>query len=311
MIRRSMRCCVSTFACAMALLFLHQVPAAAVIIDSGDGTGNTTAPPDDPGWENVGSSSGFPVVYLRNGWILTAAHVGIGDVLLDSLVYTAVPGSDIQLDNGDGTFADLVLFSITPLPTVPDLTVRTNTSLPSGDIMLVGKGRDRGTASDTDDPGIWTPPPSNPTPAIEGWYWSSTSSSMRWGTNTVAGAWTLGAPDTKSFYTLFDDPASVNHTAHESQAANGDSGGAVFAQDGLDWELAGIMWAIATFSGQNPNTSALRGNVTVIADLSFYATDINAITATVPEPALLLQLLAGAGAIAALNQRRERKRPRA
>lgn len=34
--------------------------ASAVIIDSGDGTGNTTAPvPDDPGWSNVGNRTGL------------------------------------------------------------------------------------------------------------------------------------------------------------------------------------------------------------------------------------------------------------
>ncbi|MGY8803297.1 MAG: hypothetical protein ACKVK6_03580, partial [bacterium] len=92
--------------------------ASAVVIDSGDGTGNTTAPADDPGWSNIGSRNGLGVVYLRNGWVITANHVGAGDILLGGSLYTLVPGSAVQLENGDGTMADLVVFGITPLPAV-------------------------------------------------------------------------------------------------------------------------------------------------------------------------------------------------
>lgn len=293
------------FALALCALCATAIPAPAdaVIIDSGDGTGNTTAPPDDPGWDNVGTKSGLTVVYLRNGWVITANHVGIGDILLDGGVYAHVPGSGVQLDNGDGTFADLLVYAITPIPTLPDLEIRANPSLPTGEVILVGKGRDRGAASDTDDPGIWTPP-GNPVPAIPGFYWGNTSS-LRWGTNEVTGYWTLGDPDTESIYTLFDDTGSLDHTPDECQGANGDSGGALFAKDGLDWELAGIIWGIANFGGQNPNVSALRGNATIAADLSFYQVDIDAITATpVPEPAVVLQLVAGAAITGLMAQRR-------
>lgn len=279
-------------------------PAHAVIIDSGDGTGNTTAPPDDPGWDNVGTKSGLTVVYLRNGWVITANHVGIGDILLDGGVYAHVPGSGIQIDNGDGTFADLLVYAITPIPSLPDLEIRANTSLPTGEVILVGRGRGRGAASDSDDPGIWTAPPSNPVPAIPGWYWGN-GGELRWGTNEVTGYWTIGDPDTESIYTLFDETGSANHTPDECQGANGDSGGALFAKDGIDWELAGVIWGIANFAGQNPNASALRGNATIAADLAFYRDDINAITATpVPEPAMALQLVVGAALTGCLARRR-------
>ena len=65
------------------------------------------------------------------------------------------------------------------------------------------------------------------------------------------------------------------------------------------------MWAIAPFQGQNPNTSALRGNATLAADLSFYRDEIVSLTATpVPEPALVLQLITGAGFLAVVNRSR-------
>ena len=39
---------------AVVLALSWGAPAGAVIIASGDGTGNTSAPLDDPGWAHVG-----------------------------------------------------------------------------------------------------------------------------------------------------------------------------------------------------------------------------------------------------------------
>lgn len=291
---------------ALLLAILLPFPAAAVIIDSGDGSENITAPPDDPGWANIGITNGATAVYLRNGWIITAAHVGIGDVVLGGTVYSAVPGSDTQLDDGQGTLADLVVFAITPIPGLPDLEIRSNTHLPAGEVIIAGHGRNRGAATDSDDPGVWTAPPENPSPAIEGWFWMS-SKTRRWGTNTVVDFWGFSPIDTESFYTLFDAEGSPEHTSHECQGTNGDSGAALFAKDAGDWELAGLVWAVAPFNGQNLNASSLRGNATLAADLSFYRDDIVTLTATpVPEPGTVLQLITGAGFLACVQRRRAR-----
>ncbi len=293
---------VRALAFAIAASAFIALPAVAVIIDSGDGTGNVTPPPDDPGFINVGRKSGLSVVYLRNGWVLTANHVGIGDVILDGITYSHIPGSGIQLDDGMGTLADLLLFSITPLPPIPDLPVRTNPALPTGEVIMAGGGRNRGAATDSDDPGVWLPQP-GPIPAIPGWYWGS-AGPVRWGTNEVTDFWSFSTLDTESFYTTFDYTTSSDHTFHECQAANGDSGGALFAKDGPDWELAGIIWAVAGYGDQIGNTSALRGNVTLVADLSYYSADINTITATVPEPSVVLQYAVAAGLLSLFVRRR-------
>jgi len=65
---------------------------------SGDGTQNTTAPLDDPGWANLGIRGGISAVYLGNRRVVTAAHVGIGSVTFRGVLYDAIPGHD-----GDGT----------------------------------------------------------------------------------------------------------------------------------------------------------------------------------------------------------------
>jgi hypothetical protein len=284
------------------------LPSAAVIIDSGDGSGNTTAPLDDPGFANVGVRGSLTGVYLRNGWILTANHVGLGDIWLDGTVYTAIPGTATQLSD-EGIFADLVVFAVTPIPSLPDLEIRSNSNLPNGEVILVGHGLNRGVPSDTDDPGIWTPPPDNPSPPIGGWYWDVVSE-LRWGTNTVEDFWTAGNPPTKSFFTVFDEPGDPGHTDHESQTANRDSGGALFAKQGPNWELAGILWGSGVFVGQNFNTSALRGNASIAGDLSVYRDEIMALTATpVPEPSVVLQLCTGAAVVAGMKRRRGQRRP--
>ena len=77
-----------SFACTIlaSLLSLWLTGAAsAVIIDSSDGTGNTAAPSPDPGWSYVGTRGGLTAVYLGDGWVLTANHVGAGDVTLSAL----------------------------------------------------------------------------------------------------------------------------------------------------------------------------------------------------------------------------------
>ena len=105
---------------------------------------------------------------------------------------------------------------------------------------------------------------------------------MRWGTNFAEPVANLpdyeDAFETHLFSTVFDE-SGTGHSLHEAQAATGDSGGAVFASTGLGHELAGILIAIATFPEQ-PAATALYGNETLAADLSFYRDEIVAL----PEP---------------------------
>jgi len=302
------------FAAIVAALGIAP-PAGAVIIDSGDGTGNTSAPPacpapgspvcGDPGWDHVGSTlSSLSVVYIRNRWILTANHVPVDSVVLNGATHAFVPGTEIRLDNGDGTFPDLKVWGIESDPGLPELPIRSNTNLPSGEVIMIGKGRNRGAATDSDDPTIWVAPPTPPATPIPGWLWDA-SKTKRWGVNVVVDAWLPDPLDTVSFYTVFDYTASSGHRTHEAHGTEGDSGGAVFAKQGNSWELAGTMFALARWDG-HLNNSALRGEATIVADLSFYRDQILTLTAAepIPEPDGLAGLGAGLLLLAALNRRR-------
>jgi hypothetical protein len=274
---------------AHALALSLAVPAAAVIIDSGDGSGNTTAPvPDDPGWSNVGTIGALTGVYLGGRFVLTAAHVGPGNIVLDGETYLYVPGTAVQLDNGEPppntTYADLLMFQIYPEPPLPALEIADLSPAVLTPLILIGHGVDRG------PPTSWN--------FIDGYYWGS-AQSMRWGTNAVSGAQLIELSGTASWSieTRFDEGGSD----HEAQAAFGDSGGASFAPSGPQWELAGILFAILPFPGQ-PSGTALYGNFTYSVDLSFYRDQILDVMA-MPEPSAGVG--PGAAFVALLARRRQ------
>jgi hypothetical protein len=104
---------------------LSTIQLRAVEIISSD-TFNTTAPTDAniAGWETgwnaggitgsnyVGSDNGASGVYLGDGFVLTAGHVGPNNFILDGQTYDVVAGSGQQI----GT-ADLSLFRISTTST--------------------------------------------------------------------------------------------------------------------------------------------------------------------------------------------------
>jgi hypothetical protein len=239
-----------------AITMLTAVAGPAVIIATGDGTGNSTAPANDPGWANVGTrTTGLTVVYLGNGWVLTANHVGVGDVVLAGQTYSAVSGTERQIVNPDGTGADLVLFQINGRPNLPYLPIAplgppTTTSI----VTLIGAGVNRGPATS------WN--------GIDGFLWGG-STTMRWGTAPVVQVGTalsLNGYVTHGFATVF---TNVGTTAFPAQAALGDSGGAAFLNVNGTWMLVGVLFAVGEYSNQPAGTS-LFGDYTYAADLSFY-----------------------------------------
>jgi hypothetical protein len=241
-------------------------PSHAVIVDSGDGTGNTSAPADDPGWAHVGTTAGgLTVIYLGNGWILTANHVGFGDVVLEGGSYQAVAGSYLRLENDSGPPPDLGVFRIRPSPGLPILPIRSSTPSPGTAVTMIGHGHNRGPSTS------WNPP--GPVGPIDGYEWGA-SRTMRWGSNLAGGSGTVLY--TESFYTSFTETGG---TTHEAQAANGDSGGAVFIKNGSSsvWELAGVMFSVGEYEDQPPDL-ALYGNLTYAADLASYRDQIIGIT---------------------------------
>jgi hypothetical protein len=250
----------------LALALLVSAPADALVFISGDGQGNTTPPPDDPGWDHVGRVGGLNGIYLGNGWMLTANHVPTATANFNGAFYAAVPGSEVQLQNPDLSLADLKVFRIDPFPSLPLTKIRASTPAANTNVTMIAGGALRGTATS------WM--------GYDGWFWGGTTGE-HWATNKIydsgfsSGTWAI----TTDF-----DKLSMGGTTDEGQGATGDSGGALFIKNGSVWELAGVLFAIGPFPGQ-PDSTALQGkasqpvgNLTFAANLSIYRDQIVAIT---------------------------------
>ena len=293
-----------------ALLPAFLPMAQAVVINSASGTGNTNAPVDDPGWANLGFLGLGTGIYLGEGWVLTASHVGPGTITLAGVAYAPLSGSAVQLTNsvvGKTTLTDLILFRLATTPAgLGPLTLASSPPTLGNPVVMIGAGRDRGAFTEWDinqstSPWTWTEVPSGGDAAG---YKTLSTRSMRWGTNTVnTGSlwvtvpdWSNNLVDVASMATIFDDAADPDD---EAQAVFGDSGGAVFTKNGSAWELGGVMIAVGGFNGQpSAGETPIYGNATYSADISSYALQIMSI---IPEPstyALLVLSVLGVGVYA-------------
>ena len=245
---------------ALALAgLLAAAPAPAVLIASGDGSGNTSAPPSDPGWSHVGAVNGLTGVYLGDGWVLTANHVGTGPITLGGVSYPVVANSTVRLQHTPGVYTDLRLFQLVADPGLTTLPVASTSPPRYSEALLIGRGRNRGA------PYTFS--------GHSGWYWGA-GYVQRWGTNAVsqpAFDLNLSGVPVRALGFSFDD---LGGTAPECVGTTGDSGGAAF----VDGELAGILVAIWSYGGQAAGTSVF-GNGTYVADLSYYRDQILSVAA--------------------------------
>ena len=239
-------------------------PTARALVVQADPEAVTRAPAAGTAFANVGRIGGTTGVYLGDGWVLTAGHVGAGELQLGAERYRAVPGSWVPVRGGGAIAPDLGLFRVDPKPPLPRLEIASLAPKPGDPLLLVGCGVGRGEAFEWD--------------GRVGWRWSQPGV-CRWGKNQIAAVeldTATGGASTHVFATLFSEGEP-----EEAQAAHGDSGGAGFAARPGGWVLAGIMIAVKTFPGQ-PAESSVVGDSTHLADLSHYRAEILSIVGGAP-----------------------------
>jgi hypothetical protein len=242
----------------LAAILLATGSAQALVV-AGDGASEQT-PPNDPGWAHVGRLGTVTGIYIGGGWVLSASHAGLRDLVLGDATYPAVPDSRIKLDmpGQPQIQSDVALFRVDPAPDLPPLALQLEAPEKGTPALLVGLGQGRGA----------------PYAGTAGWSWKR-GRVRRWGTNEVSRVgFDLAGPG-KRLTRCFRMDFSRDGTPQEAQAAKGDSGGAVFLWDGQAYRLGGIMLSIGHGRGQAPST-ALFGNFTNAADVSQYVPQIEA-----------------------------------
>lgn len=267
------------------LCSLSSLPAAGMVINAdttaaSNPSANTIAPLDDPGWANVGLFGGGGGVYLGNGWVITARHFSLANTItFDTGTFNRIAGTTVNLQNPDPSDGnpDLRMFRIDGNPGLPALSIIESSPTVGTALVMIGHGRIR--VSELKDV-TGTSPPGPPQPDRTGYEVSTSTRQKTWGTNNVSQLTALFEDDggrvTHAFRSTFDDVEG------NAQGTIGDSaGGAFIYNETLDqWELAGVLLAITSFTNQLDNTAAF-GNQTIFADLSIYRDQIITI---IPEP---------------------------
>lgn len=274
-------------------------------------TGNTSRPPveDDPGWSNVGLLKNSTALYLGDGWVLTAAHVGAGPVTFPELgTYEADDTSSFRPANPTGmgltVLADLVMFRLKEKPPLSPVALAASSPPLGAQVWVAGNGKDRAATQTqwnvTDSGSVWNWSETTQRGAYQG-YKTNATNALRWGTNLIESdelvrrefdedirfKLATGVGDTLSLVTEFDlegskadsqvkGPDGKTATAYESQAVLNDSGGAMFYKrpDGR-WELAGTVIAVEGHRNQPDVTrTAIFGDFTFYADIASYLPQI-------------------------------------
>lgn len=255
---------------AVALFFMLVAAAHAVILfRTGDPTANTTAPTGalaGTGWELQGTFGNFLGTPIAPHFFITARHIGGAENFsFGGRAYTV-------LRSFDDPESDLAIWEVAE--TFPRHAILYTGSGEVGRHLVVfGRGTQRGPERVVDG-------------ALRGWEWSTGDLVQRWGENQVARI-TQARSGADLLYATFDQ-SGLPEEAHLSA---GDSGGAVFVDDGGVWKLAGINYDVDSFAsgpdGGGPYNAALfdeRGSYTADGSLvtgnapvpsGFYATRIS------------------------------------
>lgn len=240
---------------------------------------------DDFGFANVGQKGFASGVYLGDRWVLTARHVGTGDITLNGITYHYEEESAQTIKNPSGfeqldsVYTDLILYRLTEEPDLPALKIATTPPPIATDLYLAGNGYRRQdslsywTVSGTD--WVWTE--SETTTSYWG-YKTQDGHELNWGRNQVIAS-SRGPTDSTHYLTLDSTDMVAIKTRfdvqqpREAQAVSGDSGGGAFYFDNEEgWVLAGIISCIEV--PPNSPTYAISEATTCCVDLSFYRDEI-------------------------------------
>ena len=207
----------------IAVQWLQSTALAVLLLGSGDPAANTT-PPDgdlaDSGWQYQGRFGDFQGTAIAPSFFITAKHIGqAGSVFtFRGVDYNVVARIDDR-------WSDLTIWRVSgTFPAFARLYPREDEL--GQPLVVIGRGSERG--SDVLKEG-----------SLRGWSWGAQTGRERWGQNVVSRI-AYGGIEKYFLYAAFD----ANGGPNEAHLSAGDSGGAVFLNDGGTWKLAGINYAV-------------------------------------------------------------------
>ncbi len=196
-----------------------------ILARTGDSMENRTPPDNDvagSGWNYQGDWGSYSGTPIAPQYFLSASHIGQagGVFVYRGVTYTIAasfqdPFSDLLMWKINETFPE---GSYAPLYTKNDEAGQR--------IVAIGRGTQRGDPYDLNN-------------TFRGWRWGAGDEVRRWGENVVTTTVTFGVGN-NFLYALFDNPGLPN----ECHLSAGDSGGAVFINDGGVCKLAGINYGV-------------------------------------------------------------------
>jgi hypothetical protein len=209
----------------MGGLLLSSLSASVrgvILFGTADPSVNTTAPTGtlaNSGWQYQGAWGSFSGTPIAPHYFVSAKHIGgfVGQQFVfngrvyNTRAYFDDPSSDLRIWQAAESFP-----TFAPLYSKADEAGRS--------AVVIGRGTQRG-----DPVYVGT--------TLKGWAWGEADSVQRWGQNTIAGTTSTGGGEMLRL--SFDSNVGGN----EAHLSVGDSGGALYLQDGNTWKLAGILYA--------------------------------------------------------------------
>ena len=253
---------------ACLLIGLSAGSASAII--AADASPNITAPTALNVYDNIGRIGSGSGVYIGNGFVLSATHVGGSSIDLAGASH-AMAKVKTFVRTSNNYASDLSLYRLTDSATLshlPAITLATSTPSLGSQVLMVGTGVTNDGSRD------------------KSW---ATSSIVSNNYDTLVGG--RHVEGMKLGYSAGGD---------NGQAAAGDSGGAVFSLVGGQYVLAGLMHAV--YDGNYDDDYTDFGDGTIASDLSQYAGqlaefNINGSSPAIPEPASIALFAVGAIAL--------------
>ncbi|MDQ2868509.1 MAG: hypothetical protein M3R59_08905 [Verrucomicrobiota bacterium] len=196
---------------------------AIILLRTGDPNANITAPPAGDiagqGWDYEGVWGSFLGTPIAPNFFISAAHIGQAGIVFAYL------GANYTITQGyyDPTGDFVIWRTHETFPSFAPLYARTDEA--GQRIVAIGRGTQRGTPYSLDGTQL-------------GWLWGG-GGLMRWGDNLVASIYPNGATN-DLLYATFDQAG----LSDEFIFSSGDSGGAMFLDDGGVTKLAGINYAV-------------------------------------------------------------------